>query len=145
MPVCGDSTFEVAGYHTCRACGDAWVLESDFSRTGGVCVSCWLSKVGEPIHELEVLAGTATVKIRPRSRPARKNRGRDDTARKAELARRRARSRLSGLYPDVYEVLLAQERAALGLRPLPPERQATATIDYDAVYARLANLRETSA
>lgn len=136
----GDSTFEVAGYRTCRACPNAWVLESDFVRTGGLCAECWMAGMGDVIHQLEVRSGTATIPVRPRDRPKRKNRGRDDTARKAELARRRARSRLSFLYPDVFEVLLAQERAALGLRPLPPERQPTKTIDYDAVYDRLARI-----
>jgi hypothetical protein len=135
-----DTTYEVAGYRSCRACPEAWVLESDFVRTGGVCVKCWLA--GITIHQLEVRSGTATIPVRPRDRPKRRNRGRDDTARLAELARRRAKSRLTAMHPADYEVLLAQERAALGLRPLPPERQPTKTIDYAAVYDRLATIGE---
>jgi hypothetical protein len=111
----------IEGYVTCATCGDAWVLREVASRTGGVCSKCW--REGRRTASLPIVADATTlsVDVRKPRRRRRGTRGSIDTRHRSEHARRRAKTRLAQLYPEVYEQLLAEERAALGMEPWPIE------------------------
>lgn len=90
--------------------------------TGGLCLECFAAEGGKRIREIElVMRGRRlTVPIgdgKPKKRRYRPHRN----ARKAlnAKARERARKRLSELHPELYVVLLAEERAKMGLPALP--------------------------
>lgn len=90
--------------------------------TGGLCLDCFAAEGGKRIREIElVMRGRRLVvpvgdgkRKTKRYRPHR-------NARKAlnAKARERARKRVADLVPELYVVLLAEERAKLGLPALP--------------------------
>lgn len=103
---------DVQGYSCCSHCPELhpsillW-------RLGGVCPTCLDAGV-RPLRllEVEVEGRTAIVKLKHRRGGSR---GCRETAKTASKAREAARRRLARLLPDLYAVLVAQERSERGL------------------------------
>jgi hypothetical protein len=129
----------IEGYVTCATCGDPWLLREVANRTGGVCSTCWRERRRPGSLEVVADATVLTVEARKPHRRRRGTRGASETRHRSEHARRRAKTRLAHLFPEVYEQLLAEERAAVGLEPWPIEIAARRdgsvtlgiTISYD--------------
>lgn len=137
------------GYSVCD-CG-AWVLTAVARRTGGKCADC--HKPSAKIRTLEIVGRGATTKIRT----GRHAQGRKRVKTGASKARSKlneqsanaARKRLAAIFPEMYEMLLAEERASRGLDPWPLEiairhrGDATAETAFAAVAAELAKIGAT--
>lgn len=92
------------------------------------------TKVVEVMHRGKVTG------VRNARKPKR-SKGDSETKTKAEQAKRRAMRRLKHIFPEVFSVLLAEERAAIGMEPWPLERlerhdreEMVATLDFASVY-----------
>lgn len=125
---------EIAGYRTCK-CGEK-VLEIVAWQTGGVCMECFVA--GETVRmaevEIAVRGGKTLLKL-DRRRNHGKSKGRPETRRKVEHARTRAMRRLRHLYPDVFDVLYAEERHKVGLPPVANREEGhlvKAVANYEA-------------
>jgi hypothetical protein len=106
----------VAGYYACRKCGE-WTPDGVGKR--GYCPDC-MKRLGEEARHLEIayeVAGRKLVSRPTRSRPARPSRRDPERRRLWNRARSRAIQRLVRIHHPLYEVLLAQEKEALGLDP----------------------------
>lgn len=126
---------EVVGYVVCVGCRDALVLDVTARRTGDLCVDC-LAERGEPLRHIEVEARGARLPIPLRAtRPKRSHRTSTPESRARERlvdkCKDRARKRLAAIFPDLYDVLLAEERAAVGLDPWSIDRALRAADDPD--------------
>ena len=124
------------GYALCP-CG-TWVINEVARRTEGRCVPCYQTHVAPRLHRLELVGDGARIQI-PRSERRRKpKRDTPQRAARRKLARDSrdaARKRLSAMLPDLYDVVLAEERAKRGLDPLPVQiaiRGGTAEHDLRA-------------
>jgi hypothetical protein len=117
------SQLEVAGYRTCRNewCGEL-MLREIAERTKGFCPTCFRELANGQITEVEVRnrGQRMTTPVRMKSQPA-KNKGNRQTSRRAHKANVRAMKRLAMLFPDLYDILRAEERARDGLDPWPVE------------------------
>lgn len=126
----------VFGYSACSRCQTA-VLQEIAWKTGGLCSTCFR----ESPNVREIIAVTKNrEKVRltlskrtpgdraQRARAKKRARSRDEQREKARvsmLASTRAKAALTRAYPEVYEVLLAEERAKLGLEPWTLDRALT--------------------
>jgi hypothetical protein len=112
-----DHTIE--GYCVCR-CG-ALVPDVTAAVTGRRCLECAAAVAG-PTKMVEVLnRGRRTqLPARPaaKMRPKTGSKGKRDTARRAEAAKKSALRRLRMVYPDIYDMLYDEERVAVGLPPV---------------------------
>ena len=143
-----EEQIQVHGYSTC-ACG-ALVPQYEFNSRGRRCADCF-DNDSRVVREVELINRTRRVSVQAgyRKRWNDKNpnrpRGerwgskanspeREKAAREARQARFRAQTRLATLYPEMYQVLYAQERAAVGL-PFKP-------IDLDLATTMETYLRE---
>jgi hypothetical protein len=107
---------EVAGCVLCRRCPNL-VIREIARRTGGLCGDC-LDVVGANIRTIEVSYGGRPVKIRSRvRRPG--SRGSAERAKLSAKCREKAARRVAKLFPNVFEVIVADERARAGLEPWP--------------------------
>jgi hypothetical protein len=117
----GADGFVVAGYTACVSCGGQYV-------TNG-------KRRCEPCRKGLVLVGEAAAVAKAATRPASSRPSRARKPRKLSAAERtrkrmwnRARSnaltRLRQIHPELYEVLLAEEKAKLGLDPHLDSRPA---------------------
>ena len=97
-------------------CGEL-VLKEITERTGGLCTGCFRTHLGEQLTEVEVRARGQRVKARMTGNRRAKNKGNPKTAKLAEKARMKALKRLRAVFPDLYDVFVAEERARLGLDP----------------------------
>ncbi len=70
----------------------------------------------------------------PTSKPTRKRPGRPKS-KDAEKARRNARARLAAMFPDLYDIVLAEERSRLGLKPWTVDLAIRAKEDPDGELA----------
>lgn len=141
------SQIDLAGYRSCANewCGELVLLEVA-RRTGGHCSQCFTQVHAHVLTEIEVRhRGTRTMmQTRSKSQP-KKNKGSRHTDRLVEHARRRAMKRLKTVFPDLYDIFLAEERARVGLDPWPvdmavregPDPDGTKTVDFATVYAHL--------
>jgi hypothetical protein len=128
---------EVLGHVLCE-CG-AWVAQAIADRTGGSCPKCFAAGLSAKTKVIEVRSYGRTIgmpAIRPKSVAKRAKNVR--ATRKREQARpelrqrnqtsiaasRSAMKRLRNIFRDIYEILLAEERAKLGLDPFPAARLA---------------------
>lgn len=117
------SRHTVEGYVICVRCQDALVIEPVANRTGGICTTC-LKERGSPLKQIEVEARGARfpIPLGPPKRPGRKKvqsaeaKAREKIVDKCKL---RAMRRLRAVFPDLYDILLAEERQAAGLDPWP--------------------------
>jgi len=115
------SVHEVQGYVLCARCRDSLVIEPVANRTGGICTTC-LAERGSPLKEIEVEARGARFQIplgRPKRAPRRKSPEAKARERVVDKCKERAMKRLRAIFPDLYDILLAEERAAVGLDPWP--------------------------
>lgn len=110
---------DLVGYDQCSECKN-WVPSLLIKPFGGICPECAaLGLVPEPGREVLLRIDGRDLRL---SAPSRRSgsRGSRETRNKREKAKRAAERRLARLYPTIYRVLLAQERAARGLDPYPP-------------------------
>jgi hypothetical protein len=125
------------GYTACRieACG-RWHLTAISNRTGGVCEECHFAGLGAQFRKMEIVSLGRRTEVKGKSRrPSRKRPGRESKPGRAlaGLAERRALKRLRRLFPELYDVLYAEERASVGLEPWPLDRALHHTAgDLDA-------------
>lgn len=112
----------VAGYRE-ATCGHGLILEVIAQRTGGPCPDCFVADGGRRLARLEIVgrgvryqASTGRSRSKPK-RPATPERRARKRA--SERAGERARKRLAAAMPELYEMFLADERAAAGLDPWP--------------------------
>lgn len=112
------SQIDIEGYRSCRNewCG-ALVLVEITRHTGGLCSTCFSSELGGKIAAVEVISRGQRTRVRltkghngPRS-----GKGDRDTQRKAEKAKTRALKRMRALFPELYDIFYAEERARVGL------------------------------
>lgn len=133
----------VVGYVTCATCPDAWVAKDYASSHGGQCPECFVAGGRKIRRHLEVVGRGTTVKIST-AKPRKKVRTTPKN-KQLEKAKDRARKRLAATFPDFYQILLAEERAAIGLPPYPkdwdarcgPDPSGEATGAFAALYHRL--------
>jgi len=141
------SQIDLEGYRSCRNewCG-ALVIVEIARRTQGLCSSCFQTHLGEQIAEVEVISRGDRVNVRSRGRrKLQKDKGDKDTKRRADQAQRRAYRRLRGVFPDLFDVFYAEERARAGLEPWtiesavakPSEMDALQTLEFARVYHQL--------
>jgi hypothetical protein len=125
------------GYTACRieACG-RWHLTAISNRTGGVCEECHFAGLGAQFRKMEIVSLGRRTEIRsPKSRQTSKRPGREQSRvrRLTQMAERRALKRLRRLFPELYDVIYADERASVGLEPWPLDRALHHTAgDIDA-------------
>lgn len=113
------ATEPVLGHVHCSCgCGEL-VPEHVAYLTGGKSFEHWLAGRTGRLREIEVIerARRMPVKVRPDKKPDKKrHRGQHH---KVDHAKRKAMNRLRMLYPEAYELLYMEERAKVGLMPLP--------------------------
>jgi len=140
------------GYTHCRndTCA-ALVVEYLAWQTGGLCFECFATGTGARLRELETVhrATLHTVPVRGANRRRRHRPKRTNPA-TVDLARRAAQRRLARLFPEVYDVLYAEERAARGLPPIAhPGKDhlvaAVATYEAFRAYRAAADRSEDAA
>lgn len=138
---------DLAGYRSCRNehCDSGLVLLEVAQRTKGLCTDCFRGELGRSLAEIEVRNQGRTQRMRmPKAKQA-AEKGNRWTHMAATKARKRADRRLRLLFQDLYDVLLAEERARLGLDPFPLETAVheptggdpSETIAFARVYAAL--------
>lgn len=88
-------------------------------RTRGLCPDCFLSDIGDALRQIEIMNRGRRIEMRMPRGSKSKNRGSAKTRQSAENSRQAALKRLRDFYPDLYQVLLAEERAKRGLEPFP--------------------------
>jgi len=140
------SQIDLAGYRSCRNehCGALVLLEITY-RTDGLCVECFRGHLGSKIAEVEVRSRSRNITLRRQARNKTPNKGNRATKQASTNAARMAANRLRQLFPDLYSILLAEERARFGLDPFPLERvihqpdsmTASEIIDFALVYDSL--------
>jgi len=117
------SQIDLAGYRTCvnEWCGDL-MLKEVAERTRGFCPPCFRSVTDDALGEVEVRnrGQRMVTPVRMKTKPP-KNKGNRSTSKRAHKANVRAMRRLAMLFPDLYDILRAEERARDGLDPWPIE------------------------
>lgn len=89
-------------------------------KTGGVCSGCWKGGAGPDLRTIELVGRGIRLTTRLRSRPGRvKSGGKSPSDRQLERIKRASQKRLSWIFRDLYDIILAEERAAAGLDPWP--------------------------
>jgi hypothetical protein len=144
------SQIDIEGYRACRNqwCSNIVLLEIT-ERTGGLCTECWRTHLGQQAAEVEVVSKGSRVKVKlAKGRMGdRNNKGNRDTHRKADRAKLRAMRRLRSLFPDLYDMFYAEERARAGLDAWTVDTviqkqsalDAKQTLDFARVYHALTN------
>jgi hypothetical protein len=137
---------DIAGYRACRNehCDELVLLEVT-RRTGGLCTTCFRGQLGASLAEIEVRNAGRSLRMSMPGKKRSPEKGNRWTHMAATKARARADNRLRQLFRDLYDVLLAEERARVGLDPFPldtvvhepPEADASETIAFARVYAAL--------
>jgi hypothetical protein len=141
------SQIDLEGYRSCR---NEWctslVLVEIAERTRGLCTSCFRTHLGAQVAEVEVISRGDRMTVRSRkSRKSQTDKGDRTTERRSRSAQRRAYRRLRAVFPDLYDVFYAEERARLGLNPWtidslvtePSSLDAEQTLDFARVYHHL--------
>jgi hypothetical protein len=137
------SRIEIAGY---RSCANEWcselILKEIATRTRGFCPPCFSEVTGPSITEIEIRnrGQRMTTPVRMKNRPS-KNKGSRLTSKRAHKANVRAMRRLAMMFPDLYDILRAEERSRDGLDPWPVETVVTTNdgpdVDESVDFARL--------
>lgn len=133
----------VEGYALCVICQDSLVLEPVAKRTGGLCTDCFEER-GSPLRSIEVEARGARFPVRlGRSKRPKNPKTPESRARERALdsCKSKAMRRLKSVFPDLYDIFLAEERAKAGFDPWPLETALIHGPDPDGsqteAYARL--------
>jgi hypothetical protein len=130
--VAQEATRTYLGYVLCEDCGEP-VVDSVAQITGGKCVDCSRRSFEPKAREIEVMLDGARSTVNLDSRKKRYgSRGNPQTRRKVEAAKRRALRRLRWMHQLDYVSLLAEERAKVGLDPLPLETAVKTIVDSTA-------------
>ena len=120
-----DQVHGLEGYVLCGHHQNHWVRDEVAARTGGVCPEAWRILNQQRLTEIELVGRGSRVKVplsRNRKRPNRHiTPQRAERKKLNEKAKERARKRLAAMFPDLYDTLVAEERADLGLEPWPVE------------------------
>lgn len=112
----------VEGYIQCR-CGNL-VPEHVAWQTKQRCFQCFLDDDGKILRDLEMIYRASVVKLRqPPSSPRRQGKAHRRSSKRgvidADLARLRACRRMAKLFPEVFDVVYAEERHKAGLDAIP--------------------------
>lgn len=113
------SQIDLEGYRACRNqwCGELVIVEVA-RRTTGLCGDCFRSHLGEQMAAVEAISRGERMRIKVGKRAtANRAKGDLDTKRKTEHAKKRALKRLRAVFPDMYDIFYAEERARVGLEP----------------------------
>lgn len=127
-----DQVHAVEGYALCP-CGN-WVLNEIAARTGGICSACFQANGCERRRVIEVVGRGQRLEL-PLTKPRRKRRRSRPKSRTAEKAKAAARARVAAMFPDLYDIVLAEERARLGLKPWTTDMAVRAHEDPDGEVA----------
>lgn len=87
--------------------------------TGGICSNCFKGGKGPNLRVIEVVGRGYRIRIPLRKPQRSKWQPKDPNHHAAERAKARAHKRLKAIFPDLYDTLVAEERARLGLAPWP--------------------------
>lgn len=142
----------IVGHTLCVRCQDALVLTVIANRTGQICEQC-LTERGSPFKQIEVEANGTRFPV-PIGPPKERRPKRPETeASKArekvvDKCKDRALRRLRTIFPDLYDILLAEERANAGLPPWPlgsairygPDPDGSQTEAFAVLYHALQDL-----
>lgn len=113
----------VEGYRACRC--SRLVRDEVARRTQGRCPDCFIADGGDRVTKIELVGKGRRVSVPLNRRKPQTPRKRTAEAvarrKQADKAKERARKRLASMFPDVYDMLVAEERAALGLEPWPTD------------------------
>ena len=122
-PLCATvQVMEIEGYRRCSQC-DKPVLDYVAYLTRGVCFDpCFLKGDMQRFRELEIVArgNVVTQRFGAAESPARrktKRAAQQNRQPKRDLARLRACRRVAALFPDIFALLLADERHKAGIGP----------------------------
>jgi hypothetical protein len=134
---------EVVGYDTCTLCPNL-VLKEVARHTGGICSECFAGGAGPDMRHIEVVGRGYKIRVPPR-KTRRTTHARDVNHHAVEKAKGRALKRLKAIFPDLYDTLLAEERARAGLNPWPTyaavrhsgDPDCSKTIEFAEVYHAL--------
>jgi hypothetical protein len=128
-----DSQIDLAGYRAClnEWCGEL-VLKEVAERTRNYCPECWRKLFNSDLTEIEIRGrGFKTqMPLRTKTTPKR-NKGNKGRSQQVEKAKIRAMKRLRAIFPDLYDMILAEERARAGLDPWPVEMAVRGSNDRD--------------
>ena len=143
------SQIDIEGY---RACRNQWcpniALVEITERTRGLCTDCWRTHLGQQAAEVEVVSKGSRVKVKLKGPgDGERSKGNRDTHRKADRAKLRAMRRLRSLFPDLYDMFYAEERARAGLDAWTVDTvvqeqspmDAQQTLDFARVYHALTD------
>lgn len=139
------SQIDVAGYRACRNewCTNIELVEVTY-RTNGLCFDCFRGDLGSQIAEVEVRNNARVMSMKAAThnsrRSANTSKGNRATKAAAMKAAKAADRRLRALFPELYEVLRAEERARFGLEPFPVDnilREAEGDVSETISFARV--------
>ena len=109
----------VEGYVKCDLC-PALVVREVAAKTGGICSDCWAGGEGPNLRVLELVGRGTRLTARLRSNPKRvKPQPKTVADHQLERIKRTSRTRLAWIFRDLYDIILAEERAKAGLDPWP--------------------------
>lgn len=125
----------VTGFVPCRLCSTLTLREVTW-KTDGACVPCFRQRLAETLGPLELhLEGRRIPARRVRSsskgdraagrRRYRKKPNVAERRRLVKLADARAKARMARVFPELFDLLLADERAKLGLNAWSIDRLVT--------------------
>lgn len=114
------SGIELLGYVICRLCPEP-VIREVAARTGGLCSTCFAGGRGPNMRRIEVVGRGYRIRVPLRKPQRTRIKVRDQHHHQAAKAKHRAHKRLKAIFPDLYDTLVAEERAAAGLEPWPTE------------------------
>lgn len=129
------SQIDLEGYRACRNqwCGELILVEIA-RRTGGLCPTCHRSHLGKQVAAVEAVSRGERMRVNVGKQPAstrNRAKGDYDTKRKTERAKTRALKRLRAVFPDMYDIFYAEERARAGLEPWSLEAAMASSSDPD--------------
>jgi len=143
------SQIDLEGYRACRNqwCGELVIVEVA-QRTGGLCGACFRTHLGEQVAAVEAVSRGERMLVNLGKQSASRQlraKGDLDTKRKTEHARKRALKRLRAVFPDMYDIFYAEERARVGLEPWTlesalapgPDPDGGQTLAFARMYHRL--------
>ena len=108
------------------------MLKEVAERTRGYCGDCWRTVFNENLTDVEIRGRgfKGHIQLRTKTGP-KKNKGNRTRAKQVEKAKLRAMKRLRAIFPDLYDMILAEERARVGLEPWPVEMAVRGSDDRD--------------
>lgn len=117
-------SMDLEGYELCRCGCGRHELRHVLHLTGGLAWECFREGSLSGLRTVEVAHRGAVIKIPRSTKPPRKrkpgqSRGNPSTIRANQAAKQAAARRLAHQFPEIYAVILDDERHKRGLAPLP--------------------------